>query len=143
MNVIDWLEQVKKLDELINAKIAERNQVWTMITSMTVKPQDDMPHAKGGISDPVGNGVVKLQMLSEEIDKLVDQYVDHKRQVIAMLEKLSPNEYGALHRHYIQHMTWENVAEDMGKSIMQIFRYRKKGLKNLTNAIECYTAHSV
>lgn len=137
MDVVTWLEQVRKLDELINAKITEREQVWDMLTSVTASEMDDMPHAKGTVSDPVGTGVVRLQMLSVEIDNLVDRYVDLKANVIKALEKLSANEYGVLHRYYIRYMTWESVAEDMGYCRQQIWRLKNKGLKNLENVIEC------
>lgn len=140
--VITWLESVKKLDELIEAKTAERDKLWAMATNMTAN-SDGMPHAKGGVSDPVGNGAVKLRMIADEINGLIDTYIDRKQQITNALEKLPPNEYGALHRYYIQYMTWEDVAQDMNKSTMQIWRYRKKGLKILSDVIECYITHVI
>jgi len=135
--VCDWLDQVKKLDELINAKLAERQQLWDMATKITPE-LSGMPHG-GGVSDRVGNTAVRLADLAKETDDLVDRYVDHRDLVIKTLEKLPPMEYGALHRHFIQYMTWEEVAADMGKSYMQVWRYKKKGLETLAGEIECYT----
>lgn len=135
--VCDWLDQVKKLDELINAKLAERTQLMDMATKITPEVSD-MPHG-GGVSDRVGTVAVKLADLARETDDLVDRYVDHRDLVIRTLEKLPPMEYGALHRHFIQYMTWEEVAADMGKSYMQVWRYKKKGLEKLASEIECYT----
>lgn len=135
--VCDWLDQVKKLDELINAKLAERTQLMDMATKIT-QEMTGMPHG-GGVSDKVGNVAAKLADLAKETDDLVDRYVDHRNLVIEILEKLPPMEYGALHRHFIQYMTWEQVAEDMGKSYMQVWRYKRSGLKMLVGAIECYT----
>ena len=137
MNVQAWLEQVAKLDELINAKLAEREQVWAMATRMVAQEADGLPHAKGNISDPVGTGVVKLQMLEQEIDRLIDKYVDHKQQILNVLEKLSAKDYGVLHRCYIRYMTLEQIAEEMGFSIKQISRFKKKALENLENVLEC------
>ena len=135
--VCDWLDQVKKLDELINAKLAERRLLMDMATKITPEVSD-MPRG-GGVSDKVGNVVAKLVDLAKETDDLVDRYVDHRDLVIKTLEKLPPMEYGALHRHFIQYMTWEEVAADMGKSYMQVWRYKKKGLETLASEIECYT----
>lgn len=135
--VCDWLDQVKKWDELINAKLAERRQLMDMATKITPEVSD-MPRG-GGVSDKVGNIAAKLADLARETDDLVDHYVDHRDLVIKTLEKLPPMEYGALHRHFIQYMTWEQVAEDMGKSYMQVWRYKKKGLEMLASEIECYT----
>jgi hypothetical protein len=135
--VIRWLNKVKKLDELIDAKCAERDQLWTLATKITPE-MTGMPHG-GGVSDKVGNVAAKLADLAKELDDLVDQYVDYKQMVIRELEKLPPKQYGTLHRYYIQYMTWEQVAEDMGRSTVQIWRYWQEGLKNLANVIECYT----
>lgn len=127
--VIGWLEQVRKLDELITAKLSERDDLMDMATKITPE-LSDMPHG-GGVTDKVGNAAIMLADLAKDIDCLVDEYVDRKMSVVAALEKLPPLQYGALHRHYIRYMTWEQVAEDMGKSYMQVWRYRKKGLRNL------------
>lgn len=135
--VCDWLDQVKKLDELINAKLAERDQLWAMVTNITPE-MTGMPHG-GGVSDKVGNVAAKLADLAQQTNELIDRFVDYKAMVVATLEKLPPMEYGALHRHFIRYMTWEQVAEDMGKSYMQVWRYKKKGLEILASEIECYT----
>lgn len=135
--VIEWLEQVRKLDELINAKLTERDQLMDMATKIT-PDMSDTPHGSG-VTDKVGNAATMLADLAKDIDCLVDEYVDRKLAVVAALEKLPPFQYGALHRYYIRYMTWEDVAEDMGRSYMQVMRYKKKGLRKLANVIECYT----
>lgn len=130
MDACKWLEQVKKLDELIEAKQAEKEQLWALITR-TTSNNDGMPHGVGDVSDPIGNIVPKLLATNEELDRLIDEYIQHKETVIKTLQQLPPKEYGALHRHYVRYMTWEEAAEDMGVCYMSIMRYRKKGLKIL------------
>ena len=127
--VIRWLEKVKKLDELISAKMAERDQLFALATSVTAN-MDGMPHGSG-ISDKVGNTAVKLAQVAKEIDERVDAYINHKADILKALERLPANQYGALHRHYVLFMPWEEVAYDMDRSYMQVMRYRKKGLRNL------------
>lgn len=129
MNVYEWLEQVKKLDELISTQLAERDHLLDVALKIT-QDISDMPRGSN-VSDKVGTSAVKLAALAEETDRLVDLYILKKNEVVNTLKMLPPNQYGALHRHYIQYMTWEQVAEDMGKSTMQIYRYRKKGIKKL------------
>lgn len=138
MNVVYWLEQVGKLDELINAKNAEYDRIMALATSITAKAPDGIPHSNNGtVSDPVGNSAVKLARLSEEINALIDKYVDYKQEVVSALEKLPEKEYGVLHRYYIRYMTFEKIAEDMGFCRQQIWRIKKKALKNLEDVIEC------
>lgn len=132
MNAENWLIQVRKLDELINAKLAEQTRLKAIATDISAKPIDGMPFSNTGtVSQKIPNAVIKLIELEHEIDKLIDKYIDMKQQVISLIEQLPSKEYGTLHRYYIQGMTWEQVADDMGYSIMQIFRFRKKALKNL------------
>lgn len=135
--VIRWLEKVRKLDELIDAKCAERDQVWALATKITPE-LSGMPYG-GGISDKVGRAGVDLGQLAKELNDLVDLYVDYKNMIIRELEKLPAKEYGVLHRYYIKYMTWEQVAEDMGVSGMTVWRYWQKGLESLANVVECYT----
>jgi DNA-directed RNA polymerase specialized sigma subunit len=138
MNVYKWLEQVRKLDELINAKIAERDRLIALATDVSAKPMDGMPYSNTGtVSQRMQNAVMNLIMLEQELGKIIDKYVDYKQEVVKVLEKLPDKEYGVLHRHYIRYMTWEQVAEDMGYSTTQVWRIKKNGLKILQHVIEC------
>lgn len=138
MDICQWLERVRKLDELITAKLAERDRLNELATDISAKPFDGMPYSNTGtVSQKMQNAVVDLVMLANEIDRVVDQYIDHKQRVVEALETLPEKEYGVLHRHYIRYMTWEQVAEDMGYSTTQIWRIKKNGLKILENVIEC------
>ena len=136
MNAEEWLEQIKWLDERINAKLAEREQLMALATKVTPS-MDGMPHG-GGVTDKVGNIAVKLTTLAEETNALVDQYVDQRREVIKALEQLPNNEYTVLHKHYVQFRTWESIADEMDISAMTVWRYKVSGLKNLSRVMECY-----
>lgn len=128
--VVKWLEQVRKLDELINAKLAERQQLMDMGTKITSGQMDGMPHADG-ISDKVGNVAAKIADLTKETDAAWDRYIDQRAEVIRVLEELPANEYGVLHREYIRYMTQEAIAEDMGYSTVQIWRIKQSALRML------------
>lgn len=137
MNVIEWLENVRKLDELITAKQAERDQLMDMATKIT-PDMNGMPHGTD-VSDKVGNVAVKLAALAEETNDLIDQYVNYKEMVVSALEKLPPDEYGVLHRYYIRYMTWGEVAKDMHYSRMSVWRFQQSGIERLKSVMESYT----
>lgn len=139
MNVEQWLLQVKKMDQLIDAKLAERDRLNALATDITSKPMDGMPHTNTGlVSQKMQNAVIDLVMLADELNKLIDRYVDYKQDVVKTLEQLPDREYGVLHRYYIRYMTVEQIAEDMGYSVRQILRIKKKSLKFLEDVIECH-----
>lgn len=136
MNVREWLEGLKRLDELIDAKIAEKERVRALMVN-TVGSLDGMPRAPG-ITDKVGNLTVKLITLEEELNALIDKYVDDKAEIVKAIEQLPDREYGVIHRYYIRRMTLEQAAEDMGYCTMQIWRIKENGLNILQDVMECY-----
>lgn len=139
MNAESYLIQVRKLDQLINAKLAERDRWEALATDISPKPISGMPHTNTGIvPQTMQNAVINLVMLSQEIDRLIDECVDKKQAVLKVLEQLPDKEYGVLHRYYIRNMTLEQIAEDMGYSVRQIHRIKEKALKNLEDVIECH-----
>lgn len=138
MNAERYLNQVRKLDQLIDAKIAERDRLNEIATDISLSPMDRMPHSNTRmVSRKMENAIINLVMLEQELNKLIDKYVDYKQEVVKLLETLPEKEYGVLHRYYIRHMTLEQIAEDMGYCRQQIWRLKKKGLQNLENVIEC------
>jgi hypothetical protein len=137
-DIEEWLEQVAKLDELIIGKLAERDRLMALATNVTAKPMDGMPYSNTGItSRKVENAVVELTMLSDDIDALIRKFKSLKKEVIETIEKLPCNEYAILHRRYIRYMTWEEIAEDMGFCTVQIWRIKKKAIKNLKDVMKC------
>ena len=136
--VVEWLEQVRKLDQLITAKIAERDRLIAMATDISARPNDGMPHSDTGtVSRKVENAVVKLVDLADELNKLIDQYIDAKAIAVQTLEKLPEKEYAVMHRYYIRFMTLEQIAEDLNYCTTQIWRIKKNALIILEDVIEC------
>jgi DNA-directed RNA polymerase specialized sigma subunit len=128
-----WLEQIKRLDEQIDAKIAEKERIRELMVN-TVGSLDGMPRATG-ISDKVGNLTVKLISIEEELNAMIDEYVDRKAEVLRVLEQLPEREYGVLHRYYIRRMTWEQVADDIGYCTTQIWRIKKEAFRLLEDML--------
>lgn len=122
-SVLDWLEQFNKLDELIEAKRAEEE----LLQGISSKSgYDGMPHSSG-VSDSVGNNVIRLLEVEKERKILEDQRSD-------MLEKiklLPALQFGVIHREYVRKMKRDDVADDMGYCAVQIWRIKQEALKNL------------
>lgn len=124
------LEDIRKLDELINAKLAERTRLRELATATTAKPMDGMPFTNTGtVNQKIQDIVIKMVMLEEEINVLIDKYVDEKQEIVRVIEMLPEREYGVIHRYYIQGMTWEQVADDIGYCTTQVWRIKKSALE--------------
>ena len=135
MNVEDWLNKVRYMDELVNAKIAEREQLLALATKITPN-MDGMPHGSG-TSDKVGNIAVKLVDLARETDELIDELIGHKRQVTAALQKLDNVEQLVLYKHYIQGKTITDIADEIGYCRVHTSRIKTKALENLKHVTAC------
>lgn len=126
MKARETLENIKKLDELIVAKKEELQKVRELAVN-TVGNSDGMPHAPG-VSDKVGNLVVKLVSLQDDLNALIARYTDELAFIVRLIETLSAEEYGVLHRYYIRRMTLEKIAEDMNYSRIQVWRIKERGI---------------
>lgn len=132
MGAIEMLEEIGKLDELIQTKLEECTKLRAMATDISAKPLDGMPYSDTGtVSQKLQVAVTKLIVLEEEIDHIVDAYIDRKKEIEGKLLMLPPDEYGALYRYYILGKPWEVVAEDMHYSRTQIWRLKNRGIELL------------
>lgn len=128
-----WLERVRTLDMMINAKLEERSQVMDLATKITADVTG-MPRGNG-VSDKVGSAAGRLVDLTKEIDALVDSYVDQKKLVNEILGKLPVTEQAVLRKYYVEGMTIEEVGEDMGYCSVHISRIKKRAMDMLLNVI--------
>ena len=136
MNVTEWLEKVKKMDESIDRKLKDKQALWDLATKITPE-LSDMPHGTG-VTDKVGNLSVKLVEIDQVINFMVDAYVDHRERVIGALELLYPKECGVLYRQYIEYKNTQDIANEMGYCTRQVSRIRKNGLNHLKDVLECH-----
>ena len=125
----EYLGMIEKLNLLINNKILEKEELFT-ITTKTTQANDGMPHATG-TSDKVGNGAVKLIEKAREIDATIDLFYDLKQEIIGQMQKLCTEEYDVLYKSYVLEISLENIAKEKNKHIDTIKGTRRSGIKNI------------
>ena len=113
MKAKEYLLQLKKLDKLIENKLAERDQWYAITTAVTQRLSADRVQTT---SNPhkMEDAVLKLMEVEKELDAAIDNFVDAKREIIATVTKLSEtNEtyYDVLHKIYVQYCTLDEVAD--------------------------------
>ena len=111
--VKEFLQQVEKLDKLIENKLIEKKQWFDIATGTTSQLAADKVQTSGNHSK-MEDAVIKIVDLEREIDKQIDRFVDLKKEVIETIEQLRPVEYDFLHKIYIQYKTLAEVAEIYG-----------------------------
>lgn len=131
MTAEEYLQEVQILDEKIKNKQIELYQLWCLATSITSAP-DKEPIQSGSVSDKVGNTVVKIAAMSEEINNMIDHFIDEKAKRVKLIETLQkPLDYTVLHKHYIQYKTLVAIAEEKGYSYQYIVEVHRNALKKL------------
>ena len=129
MKTEDYLSMVGKLNMLVNNKLEEKEELFTLATK-TTQEISDMPHASG-VSDKVGNLAVKLASKEEDIDHAIDVYIDLKHEIISQIEKLPKDEYDVLYRRYVVGQGLFDVAEKRDQSVSWIQKLTWRGLKKI------------
>ena len=141
MKAQDFLRQVRKLDLQITNKLIEKQQWRDIALGITANMDGERVQSSGGKSK-MADAIEKCVDVEAEIDRLVDELIDTKKEVIQAIEQLdSPTEYDVLHRRYIQFQGLQDIADhyrkDYGwattthgralKSLQEILNENKKG----------------
>ena len=110
-----FLEQVKKLDYRIKNKLIEKQQWRDIALGITANMEGERVQSSGTQSK-MADAVVKCVDMEAEIDRLIDEFIDTKKEVIQIIEKVdSPIEYDVLHMRYIQFKDLQDIADHYGK----------------------------
>ena len=131
-----WLSGIRRLDMMISAKLEEKRRLREMAADVTGKPYDGMPFTNTGqYSDKVAAAVIKIVECEEEIDRLISMYAEQKNEILDVMEVLPEREYEVMHSYYILGNTWEQVADEVGKSGVQVWRLKNSALRRLAFAL--------
>lgn len=106
----DYLLQIKKLDSLINNKIAEVEH-WKDVAFGTGTYSDGERVQSSGNKQKMASAVEKYTDIQAEITADIDRLINLKQEVIKTIEQLPVAEYDLLHKVYVQGWTLDMVAE--------------------------------
>ena len=123
-----YLEQFLKLNSAIDQKLSEVYRIKAMCEKCT-SVITDMPHGGANTREDM---YVKFVELSDEANKLIDQYVDTKRRIEAAINTVRNVDHRtALKYRYINGETLNGVGELMHKSEKTIKRWIDKALEKM------------
>lgn len=138
-----WLQQYSTLTreiERTNRRINSALQEIEVLRATAEKSSTVLSGMPGGGGFRGPEDVwVKLVDLSNEVNQLVDKYVDERREAErnreAIIEAIANIDDGALRvlllMRYVDGATFEQIAVFMGYCIMQIWRLHGKALERL------------
>ena len=130
MDAKQFLRQLKKIDKMIENKIAEKAR-WKAIAFGTSAKMDGEKVQSSGSQQKMADAVCRYVDIEKEIDEQIDKLIDTKQDVINVIEKLKPIEYDILHKMYVQYMSLYDVADIYEKSYSWATTIHGRALKNV------------
>ncbi|MGM9641466.1 MAG: hypothetical protein ACI3V3_08910 [Faecousia sp.] len=113
MTVKEYLSQAHRLDQRIDAKIAQVASLNDLATKCTAT-LTGMPRNPNHGGSTMADAVCKIIDLQEEINRDIDHLVDLKREIVAVIKAVEDTEYQILlEKRYLCFHTWEQIAVDM------------------------------
>lgn len=135
MKAKEYLRQLKKLDKMIENKLAEK-QHWKEIATSTTQTMSLDRVQSSGSQQKMADATSRYVDIEREIDKRVDKLVDARREVIEVIEQLDATEYDMLHKLYVQYWTLQDVANAMDKSYSWVTTVHGRALAHVQNIMD-------
>ena len=129
MDTKQYLQQISRLDRMIQNKLAEISQLRELAMSVSaVKNEERVQNTPN--FDKIGTAYCKIEAMEEKLNEMVDEYVDKKEMIISQIDNME-NEayYDILFSRYIEKKTFEKIASDMNYSFRNTTRLHGKALK--------------
>lgn len=129
MDTKTYLQQISRLDRMINNKLSEISQLRELAMSVSaVKNEERVQNTPN--FDKIGTAYCKIEEIEEKLDKLIDEYVDKKNLIISQIDGIE-NEtyYEILFARYIEKKTFEKIADEMTYSFRNVTRLHGRALQ--------------
>lgn len=127
MTAKEYLQQLKTLDNVINAKLLEKERIRALATKVTSNLSE---RVQGGGSGGIENTVIKITELEIQINADIDKLVDLKAEATHIIDSLEDNKHKAiLSMYYVSNLTFEQVAENTDISSRWVRKIHGKALK--------------
>ena len=135
MDAKKYLQQVSKLDRMINNKMIEKEQ-WKAIALGTTTLYGGESVQSSSDQQKMANAVCRYVAIEEEIDECIDSLVDIKKEVISTIEQLPEVEYDLLHKAYIQGIDFYTIADDYKKTYTWVTTVHGRALKHVQDILD-------
>lgn len=127
MTAKEYLRQLKTLDNVINAKLLEKERIRALATKVTSNLGE---RVQGGGSGGIENTVIKITELEIQINADIDKLVDLKAEATQIIDSLGDNKHKAiLSMYYVSNLTFEQVAENTDMTFRWIHKLHGRALK--------------
>jgi len=108
---IEDLKNLRDLHSQINSLKGRIERLRGLLSSPASVRLSYAPRGAGTHSDPVGNGVVKLAELEEELQQRIVELEEKIRSIEAEINALPPRERAVIRARYVDGLSWLKVSK--------------------------------
>lgn len=131
----EYLLQIRKLDTLINNKLAEVDH-WKSVAFGTGAWSDGERVQSSGNKQKMASAVDRYVDIQAEITADIDKLINLKQEVIRTIETLPEKEYDVLHKFYVQGMTFDEIADFHERSYSWATSVHGRALASLQRVLD-------
>lgn len=129
MTTKDYLNQINRLDKMIQNKLSEIYRLKTMSCSITVSTEREAVQTSTN-KDKLGSAISKIVDLENETNVLVGNFIEKRNNIISQIDDMDNVEYyQVLSLRYVNQNTFEEIAENTNWSIRKIFSLHGRALQ--------------
>lgn len=130
MTTKDYLNQISRLNRMINNKLAEVSQLRELSRSISAVKNEERVMSSSD-PDKIGSTYAKIDEMEHNLDNMIDEYIGKKDLIIGQIDGIeNENYYNILFSRYIENKTFEVIATEMKYSWRQIIRLHGNALKS-------------
>ena len=129
MDTKTYLQQISRLDRMINNKLSEIQQFRELARSVSAVKNEERVKTSPNF-DKMCSTYCKIEKMEKELDDLIDTYVDKKNLIVSQIDGIN-NEtyYHILFARYVEKKTFEKIADEMTYSWRQTIRIHGRALQ--------------
>ena len=132
MNAKEYLSQAIWLDQRINNKLEQKEQLEALAKRVTVNFTQEKVSGGRATKSPMEDATVKLIDLCHEINDDIDELITLKAEILEIISKVDdPVSQLLLQMRYIEGKTWEEVAYDLDYNSRTVFKIHGRALKEI------------
>jgi DNA-directed RNA polymerase specialized sigma subunit len=131
----EYLEQVLKLNVMIENKTVEAEQWREVALGITVKAEGERVKSSGS-QQKMADAVNRAVDAQTEANTLVGRMISVRREIIRTIELLNATEYDVLHKRYIQNMTFDEIGAVKHKSKSWATTVHGRALQDLNKILD-------
>lgn len=131
----EYLGQIRVIDKEVYFKLKEREEFKRSRKSIqAVDYSKDLIQSTP--ENKIENAVIKLEEFTREISEKINEMVELKINISKQIDQLeNVDERAVLRLRYVEHHTWDEVAEEIHFHVTYVHKIHNRALRNFEKVI--------